>query len=638
MAAHGAGRLAEAEAIYRRLLQKWPEDAELLHLMGVCLHQRGWHADGLVLIERAVAAAPGSLPYGVNRAQVLRALGRLSDAETELRRVLRLDGGDVIALANLGSLLMETGGIVEAESLLRRAITADPWFVPARAALSKLLVDADAWDDVLEVTAMSDGGIASDTTVLVNRASALGRLGRRLEAVETLDAADPASAAVHNNLGNLLRDLGNWPSAQAHYRRALELEPGLFVAHSNVMFTMLFDPATTGGAMLAEGRRWEATRALALGARPLARDPDKRLRLGYVSPDFKEHAVAYFSEPLLRGHDRSAVEVICYSGTARPDKTTERLRSLADGWVDIHRMGDRTLAERIRADGIDILIDLAGHTQGNRLLAMSERPAPVQVSAVLGYGGSTGLSWMDWVLTDGVLTPPGFEDQFSERVMRLEGSFGAFLPRTDWPEVAPAPTGPPVLGCFSDPSRVDGAQVELWRSVLDAVPGSRLLFKHGTYDDPKMAAYWRGLFGLVADRADFEGVKGGWGAHMGVYGRVRLVLDTWPVSGATSALIPLWMGVPVVTLSGGHAGQRFGTAVVTAAGLPELSAATPRDYVRLVAELANDRERLAELRRSLRDRLRESPLLDGPGHARAVEKALRTIWRDACANTGGDRK
>ncbi|OAN54666.1 hypothetical protein A6A04_12130 [Paramagnetospirillum marisnigri] len=477
--------------------------------------------------------------------------------------------------------------------------------------------------------------------VLNSLAIILDSIGRKLEAVEAYKAAivaDPVAGHLHNNLGNTLRNLGDWPSAQAHYRRALELEPGLFVAHSNVMFTMLFDPATTGGAMLAEGRRWEATRALALGARPLARDPDKRLRLGYVSPDFKEHAVAYFSEPLLRGHDRSAVEVICYSGTARPDKTTERLRSLADGWVDIHRMGDRTLAERIRADGIDILIDLAGHTQGNRLLAMSERPAPVQVSAVLGYGGSTGLSWMDWVLTDGVLTPPGFEDQFSERVMRLEGSFGAFLPRTDWPEVAPAPTGPPVLGCFSDPSRVDGAQVELWRSVLDAVPGSRLLFKHGTYDDPKMAAYWRGLFGLVADRADFEGVKGGWGAHMGVYGRVRLVLDTWPVSGATSALIPLWMGVPVVTLSGGHAGQRFGTAVVTAAGLPELSAATPRDYVRLVAELANDRERLAELRRSLRDRLRESPLLDGPGHARAVEKALRTIWRDACANTGGDRK
>jgi protein O-GlcNAc transferase len=345
--------------------------------------------------------------------------------------------------------------------------------------------------------------------------------------------------------------------------------------------------------------------------------------------------VTFFTEPLLRSHDRRQVEVYCYSDTLRPDKATQRLRGLADGWRDTLGVDGDRLAGMIRDDGIDILVDLAGHTAGNRLLAMAGRPAPVQVSFVLGYGGTTGLSWIDAIVTDGVLTPPGFESHFSERVMRLPGIFAAFQPRTDWPDVFPLPEGPPVLGCFTDPARVDGGQVELWRRALDAMPGARILFKNAAYESPDMAEHWRGLFGLVADRAVFEGVRGGWGANMDVYGRVTVMLDSWPASSASATIIMMWMGLPVVTLAGHHANQRFTASILTAAGLDDLIAVDGDGYVRMIVDLAGDRKRLAELRATLRDRVRQSPLTDAEAYARGIESIYRTLWREACDGSLG---
>ncbi|MBF0128939.1 MAG: tetratricopeptide repeat protein [Alphaproteobacteria bacterium] len=637
LAAHRAGRPDEAERACRVLLRDHPGDPDLLHLLGVALHQQGRHREAVDWIGRAVSRLPSFPAFRVNRSQALRALGETEAAEEDLRRVLATAPDHVVALANLGDLLAGAGDPVRALLPLRRALERDPGFHPARTSLVKALVDLDAWEEALDAGA----GAPDSPALLVNLAVAQTRLGRKLEARETLERAlalFPATAYLHNNLGNVLRDLGDWPEALSHYRRALELDGSLFVAHSNVMFTRLFDPGATGAELAGEGRGWEARRGCLSPSLPppVARDPEKRLRIGYVSPDFKEHAVAFFTEPLLRAHDRSVVEVVCYSGTPRPDRTTERLRSLADGWVETLKMGDGVLAERIRSDGIDILVDLAGHTHGNRLLALAARPAPVQVTAVLGYGGTTGLSWIGHVLTDGVLTPEGAEGQFTERVVRIPGAFAAFQPREEWAEAAPVPPGPPVFGCLSDPSRIDGEQLLWWRRLLEEVPGSRLLFKHGAYDSPRLESYWRSLFAAVSERSSFEGLAGGWGAHMGVYGRVSVVLDTWPVSGATSALIPLWMGVPVVAVAGGHAGQRFGAAVLTAAGLPELVAADGPGSVAIAAGLVRDGDRLRELRETLRGRLRASPLLDAGGHARAMEAAFRGLWREACARETGE--
>jgi protein O-GlcNAc transferase len=596
LALHRAGRLDEAERGYEVLLTRHPVDPDLLHLLGFLRHQQGRSAEGLALVDRAVAQATDVALYHGNRGEILLSMGRR----------------------------------IEAEAALRQALSADPGFTPARVTLAKLLLERDEPEAALAVAGIELG---TDAALLINRGLALSMLGRKLAAAGALSRAlelAPGLAAAHSNLGNVLRDLGNWPEALAQYRRALELDPNLFVTHSNILYTLLYDPSASGPSILAEGRRWEERHGTPAADPVRARNPDKRLRIGYVSPDFKEHAVAFFTEPLLRHHDRTEVEVFCYSATARPDKTTERLRGLADGWRDILGMDDGQLARQIRADGIDILVDLAGHTAGNRLLAMASRPAPVQVSFVLGHGGTTGLSWIDLIVTDAVITPPGFEDHFSERVTRLPGVFAAITPRADWPDVLAQPEGPPVLGFFTDPSRVDGAQVELWRRALDRLPGARILFKHGTYDTPEMAEYWRGLFGLVADRADFEGVPDGWGANMEVYGRVSVMLDSWPASSASATLIMVWMGLPVVTLAGHQANQRFTASIVGAAGLPELAATDGDAYVRLLVELASDRARLAELRSTLRRRMLASPLLDVEGYARSAERAYRVLWRDAC--------
>ena len=599
LALHRAGRLDEAEQGYRALQQNRPTDPDILHLLGFLLHQRGQHDAGLLMVERALSVAPDISLYHANRGEILLVLGRRLEAETALRRALALDGN----------------------------------FLPARATLCKLLIERGLPEEALSLSYPPQGDEGTGAKLLINRAVAQSTLGRKLEALATLSRAlalDPSSAAAHGNLGNTLRDLGDWPGALNHYRRAQDLAPDLFIVHSNIMFCRLLDPAATGEDLLAQGCAWEVRQGTPAASPPRAANPDKRLRVGYVSPDFREHAIAYFAEPLIAAHDRGRIEVFCYSNVARPDATTARLRGLADVWRDVSGLDDGDFAERVRADGIDILVDLAGHTAGNRLLAMAGRPAPVQVTLALAYGGTTGLSWIDYILTDAVLTPPGMERHFSETVIRLPGTFGVFQPRPDWPDAQPLPEGPPLLGCFTDPARIDGGQVELWRRVLDSVPEARILFKHPAYDSPDMAAHWRRLLGAVADRAIFEGVPGGWGANMEVYGRVSVMLDSWPASGTSSSLIMLWMGLPVVTLAGGHANQRLTTAILAALGLDDLAASDGDAYVALVAGLIRDRPRLGELRQSLRQRLRASPLLDAGAHARAVEDAYGAMWRDAC--------
>ncbi|MBF0128942.1 MAG: tetratricopeptide repeat protein [Alphaproteobacteria bacterium] len=669
-----AGRTQDAVAALGMLLARVPGHADAMHMLGLMRHIEGDLDTAQRLVLRSIEMCETPPPrFLSNYAEVCRRMGRHREGIEACRKAIALEPGECGYHLNLGLLLRETGDLENAAASLAEAVrlSGDNW--SARNALAGTLAALGRFDEAVAHLTHSTRLAASDPArlhelggvwleanrpvdaiesyqaslrlrpghfdVLNSLAIVLDRTGRKLEAAEVYRAAiaaSPATAYLHNNLGNVLRDLGDWPEALSHYRRALELDGSLFVAHSNVMFTRLFDPGATGAELAGEGRGWEARRGCLSPSLPppVARDPEKRLRIGYVSPDFKEHAVAFFTEPLLRAHDRSVVEVVCYSGTPRPDRTTERLRSLADGWVETLKMGDGVLAERIRSDGIDILVDLAGHTHGNRLLALAARPAPVQVTAVLGYGGTTGLSWIGHVLTDGVLTPEGAEGQFTERVVRIPGAFAAFQPREEWAEAAPVPPGPPVFGCLSDPSRIDGEQLLWWRRLLEEVPGSRLLFKHGAYDSPRLESYWRSLFAAVSERSSFEGLAGGWGAHMGVYGRVSVVLDTWPVSGATSALIPLWMGVPVVAVAGGHAGQRFGAAVLTAAGLPELVAADGPGSVAIAAGLVRDGDRLRELRETLRGRLRASPLLDAGGHARAMEAAFRGLWREACAREG----
>jgi predicted O-linked N-acetylglucosamine transferase (SPINDLY family) len=436
-------------------------------------------------------------------------------------------------------------------------------------------------------------------------------------------------------MGATYQEQGKLDEAISCYRKALEINPGNAIARSNLIFSLQYDPKITGEMLLAECRQWEKRHGARQAPPPYENmpDPEKRLRVGYISADFRGHAAAFLLEPLLSSHDKTAVEVFCYAEVRRPDAFTERFQKCADYWTVTVGLADKELEATIRSDGIDILVDCGGYSSNNRLAALTGKPAPIQVSTMFGHGGATGLNIFDYVLTDSYLTPPGFDGHFVEKIIRLPHHVAPFRPLPQWPEVYPlqaAKTGRVVFGCFAAPARISSGAIALWHRVLQRVPGSHLLLKNPAFGDTETQRFWREAFLSFGNRVEFEDVPGGWGRNMDVYSRIDIVLDSFPVSGHTTSIIPLWMGVPVISFSGKHAAQRFGASVLSNAGLTDLLAKTGQEYVDKAVALANDVGRLIFLRTTLRERLALSPLCNARQITGEIEAAYRTIWRKWC--------
>jgi predicted O-linked N-acetylglucosamine transferase (SPINDLY family) len=366
----------------------------------------------------------------------------------------------------------------------------------------------------------------------------------------------------------------------------------------------------------------------------------RRLRVGYVSPDFKNHSVARFFLPLLAHHERSAFEVTCYAELKRPDAVSERIRGLAEHWCPTVGLSNDELAERIRADGVDILVDLAGHTSDNRLLTFARTPAPVAVSW-LGYANTTGVAAIDYRFSDAECEPPGESDRrSSERIWRLPHGFHCFSPLDDAPAVTAPPNaarGSTMFGSFNNFLKLAPETIALWGRVLAAVPGSRLLLKSNFVFDA--AAHRRHLerfaaAGIDPARITILPYMPDDHAHLAAYAEVDVALDPFPYNGTTTTCEALWMGVPVVTLRGDRHAARVGTSLLTRVGLAALIADDEAGYVARAADLAAAPERLAQLRAGLRAQVAASKLCDAAGFARDVEDAYRAMWRAWC---GGDR-
>jgi predicted O-linked N-acetylglucosamine transferase (SPINDLY family) len=392
--------------------------------------------------------------------------------------------------------------------------------------------------------------------------------------------------------------------------------------------------------IFAESRQWETNHAVLGTARKIDqahdRDPERRLRIGYVSPNFRRHSVSYFLSPLIAGHDHRLFEVFCYAQVANPDNVTKRFRRLADGWCSTVGMTTSAIADRIRNDGIDILVDLAGHTANNRLLVFAERPAPVQVTW-LGYPNTTGLSAMDYRLTDAVADPEGPGDNLhTETLIRLPAGFLCFTPAPETPPV----TDPPVLanghvtfGSFNNPSKVTASVVASWARILEAVPGSRLLLKNRSLADDGTRQRYSALFaerGISEERLIFHAWIASMSGHLGAYGRIDIGLDPFPYNGTTTTCEALWMGVPVITLQGDRHASRVGASILKTVGQGEMIADSVDDYVDAAVKLAENTDALTSLRRDLRPAMAASPLWDAAGFTRDVESAYRDMWRRWC--------
>ena len=746
---HQAGRLAEAEALYRQILAVEPQHADALHLLGVIAHQVGRSDLAVEMILKAIAVVPGDPVFNKNLGEAYRTLRLFDEAIVAFRRSLAGDPGSAVTHSNLGAALAQSGQIDEAVSANRHAIQLKPDYAEAHSNLGAALGAQGQLDEAvaayrraiqlkadyaeahnnlgngLRAQGQLDEAVAAcrraiqlkpdlaeahnnlgaaltaqgqldealaacrraiqlkpdlaeahsnlgnaltaqgqlDEAVAAYRraiqlkpdyAEAHSNLGNGLTAQGQLDEAvaayrraiqlKPDLAEAHNNLGNALKDMGLLEAAMDAHRRAIQFKPDFSVAHSNLLFGMHYLPVFDEAEMFAEHVRWGEVHAKPLAkcvaADANGREPERQLRVGYVSADFREHSMAYFFEGLLANHDRPQVGTFCYADVACGDGFTERLRGHAGQWRRITGMSDGQVAEMIRGDRIDILVDLSGHTAGNRLLVFARKPAPVQVTW-LGYPDTTGMEAMDWRFTDAFADPSGMTEHLhTEKLVRLPGSAWCFRPSDAAPSVEPAPaerTGHVTFGCFNAMAKITCEVLALWGKVLEAVPGSRLLLKNGSLGEASVQARVRESLagaGVRAERVEFMAKQAGVGGHLAVHGRVDIALDTYPYHGTTTTCEALWMGVPVVTLAGRTHVSRVGVSLLTNAGLPDLIARTPEEYVELAAKLAGNVARLSELRATLRERMRASPLMDAPRFARNVEQAYREMWRAWCAKRG----
>jgi protein O-GlcNAc transferase len=632
------GAPERAEAAYRRALALQPQHGQALTNLGTLLQARGRLDDAVDMLLQAAQAAPDSPACLVNLGVALCAQHRYADAAALLARAADLAPHDAAVAYNLGNAHYGLGRLRDAQAQYRRALRLDPRHADAHnnlgnvcKALGEFEAAAAAFDAALTVR---PGFVAAYN----NLGNLLRTLGRTSDAEACLRAAlraDPQHAATHSNLGNVLKDSGALDEGIAHYRRAITCDPQNAVAHSNLAYALTFQTEQAAD-VLAECRRWAARHETPLAAQraPHAnpRIAGRRLRIGYVGADFRDHCQALFTVPLLAHHDHAQFEIHGYASVERPDAMTQRIAGYADVWHPVHALDDAQLAQQIRADGIDILVDLTMHMAGGRPALFARKPAPVQI-AWLAYPGTTGLDAIDYRLTDPRLDPPGTDDAYSERSLRLPDTFWCYDPLASEPSPNALPAlhnGYVTFGCLNNPCKLTDRTLALWRPVLDAVDGARLLLMAPEGDARQRLAGRFARHGIDPRRVDYQPFLPR-AAYLRTYHAIDIGLDTFPYNGHTTSLDAFWMGVPVVTRSGATAVGRGGLSQLFNLGLSALAAGSDEDFARIAATLAADLPRVAGLRADLRTRMQRSPLMDGARFAANVEAAYRQVWRDWCA-------
>ncbi len=639
------GRIEEASAICARVLARAPAHAQALHLLGLAADRRGDLLGAVQRLEAAVAAEPGNGLFQLNLGNALRAAGRVDDALARYARATELAPERFAAWFNLAQLHVDRGEHVTAAAAFRRALALDPTNHAARLGLAAALVDSAqgspdgkaAFAEALALleTEWTRSPEASRARYIL--ALALAGCARWTEAVahlEALVAAHPEQAEAHVQLANSYNQLGRAADAVREYRATWRLAPEYHHALTSVLGTLNAVPDIAPEAVLEAHREWAA--AVAAPLYPVAprfansRAPGRRLRVGYVSPDLRRHPVGAMFAPVLERHDPARVETFCYYNYPRGDAMTERMRRAAHHWRDVAGLDDATVADAVRADAIDILVDLVGHTKYTRMLVFARRPAPVQVSW-LGYFNTTGLATMDYFVTDPVSSPGGQERYFVETLVRLPATRFCFEPPAFMPEVASLPaqrSGTVTFGCLNNLVKLNDRVLALWARILAAVPGARLLLQASALSDPLAQRDFRAraaALGIPPERLELRRFVPVDEAAR-TYHEVDVALDPFPFCGGMTTLDALWMGVPVVTLPQVMIAGRQSASMLANLGLEAIVAADEAGYVTAAAALARDLDRLADLRSGLRERFRASPLADYARFARDLEAAYREMW------------
>ena len=607
---HRHKQFEQAQRICRRLIKADPTRADVKYLLGMMLSEVGKYELGAEYIRQAIYIAPAEAQCHYNLGNTLLKGGRPQEACDAYRRAIQIKPTYVEAIDSLGAALLAMGKVDQAMAQHERAIELNPKYALAYVNLGAAQVlqkkNGLAYESYRRAIEISP----FDIHALKGAAYAALQIGRTSEAVD-------------------------------YYRRAHYIEPTDASVHHAMLLAMHYDPQFTSKEIFFEHRYFDEVHARKW-TRPNpplsnSRDPDRPLRIGYVSADFREHAVASFIEPILAWHDPTEFEVYAYANVPAPDAFTENLRTHVKVWREIKGLPNRMIAKQIRKDRIDILVDLSGHTLGNRLGVFARRVAPVQVT-YLGYPNTTGLDAMHWRIVDSITDPPRATELYhTEDLCRVDPCFLCYRP----PDIAPEVGTPPVeknaavtFVSFNHIAKVSHEIAAAWGEILRQVPGSTLLVKLSTTTGSLGLDYGRQRLiadGIPSDRLRLLPAEPTVEAHLVDYQRGDIALDTFPYNGTTTTCEALWMGLPVITLSGQTHVSRVSRSVLSAVGLPELATDSIEQYVQAAVALARDTERLARLRGSLRRQMHESVLCDAGAFISRLQNAYRAMWREWCA-------
>ena len=639
LAHHRAGHLAEAQAIYDRLLDGSPDDPELLHLRGTLAHQLGHSDDGIVLLQRAVGLQPGDHQVLSNLGVMLRAMGRLDEAVSAFRAALAVEPENVWALNNLGNALRAQGDLAAAEKAYREAIRLNPDYAGAFANLGTVLLDGGRAAEAISLLhkAVSLDPQSGDAHASLGCAYLLEHRPADAENAfnQSLEARPGDTRTLHH-LGIAQRKQGRAAEAVQTLRRVVSAMPAAANAHSDLIMALHYLPGLEAADLHAEYRRFGETHDRPGPAPAHANDPDpeRRLRVGYLGASFRRHPVGLFLRPVLDRHDGTAVETFCYSSHPSADDLTASFRAAADHWIDAAAMDDDALAARIREDGIDILVHLSGHMENNRQGVLARKPAPVQVGWMGGSGGS-GLASVDYLIADRFHVPTEGGEDFVEEVLSMPNAAVCYVA----PEYAPSVVTPPCLtsgfvtfGSTNNLPKINDEVVAAWARILERVARSRMIVKNRFLDEPAIAAGLAERFaahGIDGTRLDLRGASPP-AEMLATYNEIDIALDSFPYSGGMTTCEAMWMGVPVITWPGALFTSRHATCHLSNGGFPEFVADSLEAYVDLGASLAGNHFRLARVRSTMREVMAASPLCDAGRFTRDLEDRYREIWRRWC--------
>lgn len=646
-------RLDEAAELYRQALRILPDNIQLLRGLGSVRFKQRRFAEAADRLRRVVELSPQDHNAMYELGIALQQTGELDEAEQCYRHVMAAFPQSVEVHNNLGICLALRGRLEESKAEFQAVLNIQPQHPEAHSNLGNVLLTQARYHEAVACYKESLKYDQNNPMAYNNLSAALAPLGHLHEAAQCGELAvklQPNYPDAWNNLGNVYKDMGWFDQAYAASREAMRQQPRgpsgtttlqTATAHSNLLMTLNYDPRVSTEQIAAEHYLWfeqegkELPRPTSYRNRP---DPERPLRVGYISPDFRQHPVTDFLIPILEHHDREQFPTFLYSNSGALDATTDRVRNACDSWNIVHGRTDAEVARLVQDHEIDILVDLAGHTAHNRLVCFAMKPAPVQVT-YLGYPTTTGLPTIDYLFTDAIVDRPEDEAFYVEKLYRLDGNFSCWAPPRHLPEVNESPAlknGYVTFGSLHAITKLNPGVLLLWSMLLKAVPNSRLLLARTTLRGLAETQIVGELekHGIAPSRVI---VKNTWQSNVGHwenYADIDITLDVFPWSGHTTACESLWMGVPVVTLLGNRHAGRMVASVLTSAGMRDWIASTHEDYVRIATDNSRDLNALAALRRGLRSHVAGSAMCDGRRMARNIESAYRTFWREWCAKQG----